>query len=126
MNSQMFPNPYSGAPFFYTPRVVDKPVRIDMIRVWHKPEIGVTGGRILACIGPTYSNHDSVFRHTWDEETAVYLQLPPNLILFVGLGDPLDWRLRQIATPVTPTIQSPDGVPQEAADPPAVLVLPQD
>ena len=104
MKSQMNPDPYTGAPFFYTPKVVDKPVREDLPYPLRKPEIGVTGAHVLACLGPYYSSLDSVCRHTWDDETAVYLQLPPNLILFVGLHDPLDWRLRQIARPVTPTI----------------------
>jgi hypothetical protein len=117
-NSQMLIDPYTGAPFFYTPNVVEKSVRTDFTPVLRKPEVVVTGGRILACLDGSFSSFYRVFHLTWDEESAIHLQFPPNLILFVGLHDPLDWRLQQIATPVTPTIPSPDVIPQDAADPP--------
>jgi len=116
MNSQMFTDPYTGSPFFYTPKVVDKLVRTDFARVSHRPEIFVTGGRILACFGPRYSDLDSVFRQTGDADGVVYLQLPPNLILFVGLHDRLDWRLEQIATPVTPTNLGEDVAAPQSQD----------
>ncbi len=118
-NSQMLVDPWTGAPFVYTPKAVDEPVRTNFTHTLNKPEIGVVGGRILACLPPYGTRLDSVFRHTWDNETAVYLQLPPNLILFVGTHDPLDWRLTHIAAPVTAKIQSPEVTPQDASDPPA-------
>ena len=97
-NTLIYQDPWSGAPFFYTNKTAGHAVRI-----WgsfNTPD-AVVGSALLASTGWPALSFDSMFGQIAHTEPIELYELPPSVVLFVGPFDPVDWRLKQIATSVT-------------------------
>ena len=96
-NTLIYQDPWSGAPFFYTNQTAGHAVRL-----WggFKSPDAARGSALLASTGWWALNFHSMFGQIAHTEPIEVYELPPAVVLFVGPNDPVDWRLKQIATSV--------------------------
>ena len=96
-------DPWTGAPFFYT-ATVQKP-SLMLGNTVTSPR--VTSAQPLLCsAGSSGLSLDSYFAEPSGTDPIDIYSLPPNVVLFLGLADEVDWRFREIATSVTVFPQS--------------------
>ncbi len=101
-------DPWTGGPFLYAATGHKSPLKLHLGRT--SPRTTPAQPLLYSTGGFGLSLQSYVATLSMSEPTEMY-KLPPNVIVFLGLSDNVDWRIGQIATSVT-------VFPVPAADPP--------
>ncbi len=112
-------DPWTGGPFLYAATGHSSPLKLQLgLKAPH-----VTPAQpLLFSTGNFGSNLQSYIATPLINEPTEMYKLPPNVVVFLGLSDEVDWRIGQVATTVTVTV-----LPQRTVDPsaPATNLLPE-
>ena len=112
-------DPWTGGPFLYTATGHSSPLKL---------QLGLKAPRVTPAQPLLFSTgnfglslQSYIATPLINEPTEMY-KLPPNVVVFLGLSDEVDWRIGQVATTVTVTV-----LPQRTVDPsaPATNLLPE-
>lgn len=104
-NYLLYEEPWSGNPFIYLKQTSGQYAQFRN----HGQATVSTGSAVLASHDAWISNTRLPMFSLQPEGIADVLELPANLVLFIGTPDPIDWRLKQIATSQKLVPKTDDG-----------------
>ena len=102
-------DPWTGGPFLYTATGHESPLKLQL--GLKSPRVTPAQPLLFASGNYGWSLQSYIATPLMSEPTELY-KLPPNVIVFLGLSDEVDWRIGQVATTVT-------VLPQHTVDPSA-------
>ncbi len=91
-------DPWTGAPFFYAANGCNSAIKLSFSNT--SPRVTPAQPLLYSAGGYGFSLQSYFAISSIREPTEMY-KLPPNVIVFLGLSDNVDWRIGQIATSVT-------------------------
>lgn len=97
-NTRIQTDPWTGGPFFYAAAGCRSPLKLHFGRT--SPRVTPSQPLLYSAGGYGFSFQSYVATPSMNEPIEMY-KLPPNVVVFLGLSDNVDWRIGQIATPVT-------------------------
>lgn len=111
-NNRIQTDPWTGAPFFYAATGYKSPLKLHLGPT--SPRITPAQPLLYSAGGYGFSLRSYLATPSVSEATEMY-KLPPNVVVFLGLSDNVDWRIGQIATSVT-VVPVAVGDPRAACD----------